>query len=189
MAAVTTATAHSSESATGRCHACDGDLVSAYFRVNGHAVCRRCERRMAGSGVHAVLGGLLAAGLSGGIYYAILSLFEIRFTLVAVLAGVMVGTGVRRGRGYRVPVPYRLLALALTYLAVVSTYAHSVLDLPEVSSPWAAWIGSLVLPLRMAIEGKNIVSLILLIFGLHEAWQFSAPPVANVEGPFETSAG
>lgn len=139
---------------------------------------------MLGSGVQAILAGLLAGGAAAGLYYGILALFEVRFLLIGLLAGVMVGSAVRRFRGIQPSVVYRLYALGLTYLAVVSTYAHVMLELPSMTDPWQAWLATWTLPVRMAAEGKNLVTLVLLLLGLYEAWRFSAPPRAHVQGPF-----
>lgn len=166
------------------CRACSGGLGRGHVRINGRAVCDPCHRRMKGSALFAVAAGLGAAVAAVGMYYAILAWFSVRFLLVAVLAGVMVGTAVRRGRGYQVSLPYRLYAIGLTYLAVVSTYAHETLATPPFPS-WQAWLDTWTLPARMAADGKSLVVLVLLALGLFEAYRFSEPPVARVEGPFD----
>lgn len=167
------------------CRACAGDLDRGHVRINGRAVCVSCHRKMRGSPLLAVAAGLGAAILAVALYYAVLAAFSVRFLPVAVLAGVMVGAAVRRGRGYHVSMPYRLYAIGLTYLAVVSTYTHAVLELPTATSSWQAWLDTWTLPVRMAAEGKSLVTLVLLSLGMFEAFRFSAPPLAKVEGPFD----
>ena len=168
------------------CARCNTPLKDSYFEVNGHGVCPACRQGLAGSTSLAIVSGLAAAAASVGAYYGIWWLMQFRFSLVAVIAGVAIGWAVRRGASASQSVGYRWLALGLTYLAVVFTYAHSVLELDtSLTLPEVLRI-SFTLPLSMLVEAKNLVTLILLAFGLHEAWQFAGPPVANIEGPLRT---
>ena len=118
------------------------------------------------------------------LYHAIYYLFDFRFVLVAVLAGVLIGSGVRKGARAGRLLRYRWLAMVLTYVGTVATYAHAIVEMPGSLSPLSVVGGAFYLPVRMLFEGKNLVTLVMLGFGLHEAWKFSAPPPLNQEGPF-----
>ena len=48
--------------------------------------------------------------------------------IVAIVVGFAVGVAVKLGSGGRGGLPYQLLAVALTYLAIVSTYVPALLD-------------------------------------------------------------
>lgn len=166
------------------CVRCGTELQSHYFVANGHVVCESCRMRLHGSGTTALALGLGAALASAALYYVVYLIWHSNFVLVAVLAGVLVGLAVRRGaQGSRLP-RFRMMALGLTYLCVVSTYAPALMQMPGVDSPLQAALRSLYLPFLMLISMKNPVTLILLGFGLHEAWKLSAPHVVNVDGPF-----
>ncbi|MDD9943624.1 MAG: hypothetical protein OXU20_21460 [Myxococcales bacterium] len=175
------------------CARCDVRLRASFYRINGRRVCVPCQRRLRGSPLLGVAYGLLAAGVCVAVYYGVLRLFDIRFLLIAIVAGVAIGSAARRGMGYRTRFLNRPLSLLLTYAAVATTYLHSVLELQAgrpVESPMeqpilAAWMDSLTLPFRMAMEGKNLVALTLLVLGLHESWMFSKPPKVHQEGPFD----
>jgi len=137
-----------------------------------------------GSAARAVQLGVSAALLSAALYYFVYVVWHMNFVLIAVIAGVLVGLAVRRGAQGNRAQRYRFIALGLTYLCVVSTYLPALLEMPGVSSPAMAALRALYLPFLMLISMKNPVTLILLGFGMHEAWKLSAPHLVNVDGPF-----
>lgn len=128
--------------------------------------------------------GLTAALLAAAGYYVVYAVWHLNFVLIAVIAGVLIGLAVRRGAQGNRAQRYRFIAVALTYLCVVSTYVPALLAMPDMSTTLSAGLRALYLPFLMLISMKNPVTLILLGFGLHEAWKLSAPHVLNVDGPF-----
>lgn len=170
------------------CADCAQPLAEQFFLLNGAPICPRCSGRLEGSPRHAVLFGLSATLASIAAYYAIFLLTGFRFVFIAVLAGVFIGAAVRKGAHASKRLRYRWFSVVLTYLAVVATYAHTVAEMPFVTSGADAILRSLYLPLLMIAGQKNVVTLILLGFGLHEAWKFSGPPYAHIEGPLPTTA-
>ncbi|HWC46470.1 MAG TPA: hypothetical protein VG868_10205, partial [Casimicrobiaceae bacterium] len=70
--------------------------------------------------------GNLAAIAGSLLYFAVAAMTGREFGLVAIAVGFMVGTAVRRGSGGRRGWAYQTLAIALTYLAIVSTYVPMV---------------------------------------------------------------
>ncbi|HEX7480495.1 MAG TPA: hypothetical protein VF331_22030 [Polyangiales bacterium] len=169
------------------CEHCTVPIGDTYFTVNGHATCPKCEADLGGSLRVALALGLGAALLNVAAYHAIYWLLHMRFALVSVTAGVLIGEAVRRGAKASKSLGYRWLAVTLTYLTAVTTYALALMDSTGSDNPAATMLRSLVLPFVMLAARENIVTLILLGFGLHEAWKFSAPPYAHIEGPFKTS--
>ena len=167
------------------CSSCRTEIKSHYFVANGHVVCDECRARLQGS-TSAALGLGIAAGLASvALYYVAYLVWRANFVLVAVIAGVLIGLAVRRGaKGSRLQ-RYRWLSIGLTYLCVVSTYAPALMEMPGVHGPLPAIGRALYLPFLMLISMKNPVTLIMLGFGLHEAWKLSAPHVVNVDGPFK----
>ncbi len=113
------------------CSQCNQTLIGSYFDVNGQTVCERCRYSIeaaftggsgAGRFVRAVGAGIGAAALGAALYYAIAALTGYEFGLIAIVVGWGVGTAVRWGANGRGGWVYQTLAIALTYLAIVSTY-------------------------------------------------------------------
>jgi uncharacterized paraquat-inducible protein A len=166
------------------CGRCGTSIAGEYFVANGHVVCEKCRATLQGSTARAVRLGVAAAVLTASVYYLVYAVWRMNFVLIAVIAGVLIGLAVRRGAQGNRAQRYRFIALALTYLCVVSTYLPALLEMPDVSGTLIAGLRALYLPFLMLVSMKNPVTLILLGFGLHEAWKLSAPHVLNVDGPF-----
>lgn len=113
------------------CAVCHTPLYGSYFEVNGHTVCEGCCYKLreaqptgsrGGRALRAIAGGV-GAGLAGAIlYWLILALTGYEFSLIAIVVGYGVGRAVRWGSGARGGRAYQALAIALTYLAIVSAY-------------------------------------------------------------------
>jgi hypothetical protein len=119
------------------CANCEQAVSDQYFEVNGQTTCAVCTDllRQAESvkpGI-AGIGKAIAAGVGAGIlgallYYAVLALTGYEFGLIAIVVGVFVGRAVRwgsLGRGGRI---YQVLAVVLTYLAIVSCYVPFIVQ-------------------------------------------------------------
>jgi hypothetical protein len=104
--------------------------------VNGRVVCAACreavareQAKTAGAiGVIRAIGAGLGAGLLGAIvYYAVLALTGYELALISIAVGYGVGRVVRwasEGRGGRI---YQVIAVVITYVAIVGSYAPIVL--------------------------------------------------------------
>jgi hypothetical protein len=119
------------------CKVCGTPLVGSYYDVNGHTVCERCcfqlrdgtpsgsrlgrVVRAAGAGSLAALGGAI-------LYWAILAATGYEFGLIAIVVGFAVGKAVRWGSHGRGGWAYQSLAIALTYLAIVSGYVPLIVN-------------------------------------------------------------
>lgn len=126
----------STASAGSSCVVCKRPLSGSYFEVNGKTVCPTCRDRLnaelnkysPGTRFLRALGlGAGAAVIGAGIYYGIAATTGYEFGLVAIVVGFLVGQAVRKGSGGRGGWRYQALAIALTYLAIVSTYAPYVI--------------------------------------------------------------
>jgi uncharacterized membrane protein len=167
------------------CVRCGSRIEGNYFVANGHVVCANCRESLEGSASAAVRWGIGAALVAAGVYYAVFAVWRMNFVLIAVIAGVLIGLAVRRGAQSNRAQRFRFVAVGLTYLCVVSTYLPALIAMPDVPDAFHAGLRALYLPFLMLISMKNPVTLILLGFGLHEAWKLSAPHVVNVDGPFQ----
>jgi hypothetical protein len=112
------------------CTMCGQPLAASYFEVNGNVACQRCRNNVmaqwnrgspAGRLGKALGLGLAAAVVGAGLYFGIEALTGYEFGLVAVVVGLLVGSAVRKGSDGRGGLRYQLLAIFLTYTAVVVT--------------------------------------------------------------------
>ena len=119
-----------STAAAAGCTVCKLPISGSYFEINGKVVCPRCRGRLmahwqrgTGSGrFWRALGlGALAAALGAGLYFGIAALTGYELGLVAVVVGLLVGGAVRKGSNGRGGGRYQLLAMFLTYTAIVAT--------------------------------------------------------------------
>ena len=119
------------------CAYCKKAIDGVYFDVNGGTSCGPCRQglesaRTAGDPLGRFIRALAFGGIGGAIgaaiYYAVLAITDYEIGLIALLVGFLVGAGVRlgsRGRGGR---GYQVLAVAMTYMAIVSTYVPFILE-------------------------------------------------------------
>jgi len=115
------------------CRGCGQPIRDTYYEVNGSLVCAACRaviERPRGTRLRRVLQatalGTLAAIGGSLLYFGVAAITGREFGLVAIAVGFMVGTAVRKGSGGRGGWAYQTLAIALTYLAIVSTYVPLV---------------------------------------------------------------
>jgi len=113
-----------------RCSICQEPTGGSYYEINAKVTCLRCRGQILatwnrGSPARRfakALGlGTAAAALGAGVYFGIEALTGYEFGLVAVVVGLLVGTAVRKGSSGRGGWRYQLLAMFLTYSAVVAT--------------------------------------------------------------------
>lgn len=112
------------------CSFCRQPTAGSYYEINGKVTCLGCRGQILaawnggspGRRFATALGlGAAAAALGAGLYFGIEALTGYEFGLVAVVVGLLVGTAVRRGSSGRGGWRYQVLAMFLTYSAVVAT--------------------------------------------------------------------
>jgi len=118
------------------CALCQQPIAVYYYEAGGQVICSSCKNKVQASNVRgvaasgflrAMLFGVGGAAAGAAVYYAVLATTGYEVGLIAILVGFMVGYAVRlgaRGQGGR---RYQFLALALTYLAIGSTYVPLVM--------------------------------------------------------------
>lgn len=119
------------------CADCNAPASEAFYVLNDRTVCPNCVASVraglrAGTGTRRLFRSLLAGGAAAVVcavaWFAIRELTGFEFGLVAIVVGLAVGFAVKwgsRGRGGR---RYQLLAVFLTYSAIVVTYVPYVAD-------------------------------------------------------------
>jgi hypothetical protein len=112
------------------CSFCRQPIAGSYYEINGKVACLGCRGQIMtawnrGSRAQRftkALGlGAAAAALGAGVYFGVEALTGYEFGLIAVVVGLLVGTAVRKGSSGRGGWRYQLLAMFLTYSAVVAT--------------------------------------------------------------------
>lgn len=205
-----------------QCSVCKQAIPDAYYQVNAQVVCAGCRtqiERIFRSGfsaarlLKAAVFGIVAGALGAGIWYAVLKLADSELGIIAIAVGFMVGWAVRRGAEYRGGIVFQLLAVLLTYLAIVSTYVPRVVsvvtrrDAPEktavaeVGQPAApvaeqkpsvrdlspaAWVYIMAIAIALPfLQGfQNIIGIFIIGIALYEAWMLNRRPKVQVSGPF-----
>jgi hypothetical protein len=119
------------------CDACHTAIAGEYYEVNGKAICATCRQgitaAMTGGSrlkrmFKATALGVLAGAVGAGIYFAVLKLTGYEVGLIAIVVGVLVGTAVRSGSDGRGGWFYQLLAIGITYCAIVFTYVPMIIS-------------------------------------------------------------
>ena len=133
------------------CAVCNQPVATSYYEVNGDITCQRCRNQVMAAWNRGssrkrfakALGlGFAAAAVGAAIYFGIAAVTGYEFGLVAVVVGVLVGGAVRKGSNGRGGWRYQLLAMFLTYTAVVVT--DSSLIARELKKEWGAQAASTV---------------------------------------------
>jgi hypothetical protein len=123
--------------ASPTCVACQQPVTERYFDVNGQMTCPTCRESIANTlekdpgwgAPFTALGAGLAGGLVGALlYYAVLKITGYEIGLIAIVVGLMVGRAVRWGSGGRGGRGYQVMAVAITYIAIVSTYVPFIIE-------------------------------------------------------------
>lgn len=170
--------------------------------------------RQSGSLGRAALFGLGAAVLGSLLYYGVSAATGYEFGLIAVVVGLMVGKAVRKGSGTLGGRRYQALAMALTYFSIASTYVPPITkafyaeaakhQAAENAAPVQAAPGTAAAPRKaqlgvvpfytlmfaLALAApvlagfRNILGMIIIGFGLWEAWKFNRRVEVKFSGPF-----
>ena len=204
---------------------CHSPITGVYFEAAGKVVCAGCKQKIEAalmqrderaSVVRASAYGLGGAVAGAALYYAVLAATGYEIGLIAILVGYMVGYTVRRGAGMGAR-RFQVLALALTYLAIGSTYVPLVLrENPGKSNAGpdstasarapasgsssgralALGVGALALltvamPIAVVVGNlpSSLISLLIIGFALRQAWRMNTPFRVTFTGPFELGAG
>ncbi len=139
------------ESAGGSvCAICGAAITVSYWELGGKLACESCCERVrahlsGGSGllrlVRAVIFGIIAAALGSAIWAGVRIVTGYELGIIALLVGLLVGGAVQAGSRRRGGWPYQLLAIFLTYSAIVANYVPTVIrgwsEKPAATQPGA----------------------------------------------------
>jgi hypothetical protein len=121
-------TAEFAEAASMACSSCQRPITTAYFELNGATLCGGCRVIAAGETgtpllrvLRAAMAGAGAAFAGGLLYFLVAYFLEMEIGLISIAVGFAVGVAVRWGSYGRGGAAYQAMAVALTYLAIVSS--------------------------------------------------------------------
>jgi hypothetical protein len=199
-----------------RCNFC-GQPVQRYWAVGDKLACASCHGQVRylldhgqGSSIErflrAALLGTLAAIVGAVLWYVVIRIIKGQLGLVALAVGWLVGAAVRAGSYHRGGWVYQVLALLLTYCAVAGAQipilarseayfdAHpqaTTVDLEAVLPLEPSGLNYLVGALRSPLEPFNhsMIGMLIVAFGLYEAWRQNARREVPVTGPHDVGAG
>jgi hypothetical protein len=204
-----------SSGTTQLCVACKTPLTGQYFQAQGLPVCPQCADRINSrqqapppiSLLPAVLYGS-AAAFAGFLIYATVSIaFDLQLALISILVGVMVGKAIRKGSKGLGGRPQQILAVALTYFAITTSYIpvyiHEAMKTPAKTTQTNAApssrntkpsLGSalaivlliaLAAPFMSLASGfSGILNIAIIFFGLQNAWKLTGRTDLIITGPY-----
>jgi len=204
-----------------KCGSCENAITLVYHELNGRIFCDRCRRNAEislNSGTS--LGRFTRAAMAGTgtaigcalLYLAFTTITGYELALLTIFIGYGVGRAVRWGSNARGGWAYQTLAVTLTYLAIVTSYAPPVLKglkagrdkqvaaaaraaatspaAPATPQPTAAQfalglalVALIVCAAPFLIGIRNIIGLVIIGVGLYEAWKCNRRLVLNFSGP------
>lgn len=117
------------------CGRCNVPLAGQYHLLGDQMLCERCQYEVREAGppsnavtrwMGAVALGTVAGALGSALWFGVTELTGYELGLVAIVVGFMVGAAVHIGSRGLGGIPYQLLAVFLTYTAIVMTYVPIV---------------------------------------------------------------
>jgi hypothetical protein len=182
------------------CTTCSREIVQSYYEIGGKSICSDCrEKREQGQEaggfvrfLRAFGAGLGAAILGAVLWYCVRALTGYEVGLISIAVGIGVGKAVAWGAHGKGGWFYQLLALFLTYTSIVSNYVPDIAEgmvgeggTAGVLVYVAAFFISYAAPFLMGLQ--NIIGLLIMAFGLWEAWKINRRADAVMSGPFSVA--
>ncbi|MBM3759796.1 MAG: hypothetical protein FJW36_06075 [Acidobacteria bacterium] len=192
---------YSGPAAAGPCANCGKGISDEYWHANGQTVCPVCAQLMADiqqapSSQLLSKTALCAAGAAIGCsiaYAAILIITRYDLALIAIAVGWLIGKATRiatAGVGGRTA---QYIAVAATYISISGTLFFQILyvasqsgkSIPTVFGYVHLFIVSMGRPFFDIQEGfQGIIGLVILFFGLQQAWQQTRAINVSLAGPY-----
>ncbi|HMV70304.1 MAG TPA: hypothetical protein PKA64_25915 [Myxococcota bacterium] len=181
------------------CAVCGASPSNAWYQINGRAACPACTRKMqadlGGSApllrwVPALALGGAAALLGATGYGAIMYYARVEASLVTIFIGWMVGRAVLIGAGYRGGLGLQIAAALLTWLGCTLAFVPVIVEggAGEGLEAGELLLGSaLIAPALPFLGDLDVLSLIILGFGVWQGFRGPAAVDVQVEGPFYLS--
>jgi len=176
------------------CGMCGQSLRGSYFQAGGRLLCADCAERVrqyaTGEGADAVSAlrvvgyGIGAAVVGGAVYGAVMAYSKSQWAIISIGVGYIVGKAVRIGSGGRGGSTCQWIAAVLTYLAIAGGYAFAAYS--SLAAPTPDDLKELIFSAyRLPFEGggRNAIGILIIAFGVWQAWQLNRGANLEVTGP------
>lgn len=182
------------------CAQCTTPITDRYYTLGSHLLCESCHlafrnAKAPGNPASRFTGatalGAVAAAIGCALWILVTELTGYQIGLVAIVVGYIVGTAVHVGSRRMGGLAYQLLAVFLTYTAIVMTYVPMIaneLAAREGSGGGAVltWYAAVpfayTVPFLMGFE--NIIGILIIGFALWQAFRMNARVKIEMQGPF-----
>jgi hypothetical protein len=198
---------HSASTNATPCAQCKQPIIQSYYEAGGHLICSQCRDALAaGAGTgrgrqfFRAFGAALAAAVGGAIvWWAVRTFIHIEAGLISIGIGIAVAKAIRWGTFGRGGRGYQILAVILTYFAVALNYTPDMYRqmttgenaiqpsniLVGIVAGVAAFVIALAVPFLAGIG--NIIGIVIIAFGLFQAWKLTARREVTITGPFSVA--
>jgi hypothetical protein len=183
------------------CTACSQPIVQSYYEIAGKIICSLCretrDRALDGSGfvrfLRAAFAGIGVGAVGALIWWGVRVLTDYELGIISIFIGYGVGKAVAWGSHSKGGWFYQLLALFLTYTAIVANYVPDIVQVARTEAPGAPAV--LLYPLAFAISYaapimagfENVIGILIIAFGLFEAWKLNKRADAAITGPYSVT--
>lgn len=197
-AAISFDRAEFSEATPGQvvCSSCKQNVLQSYYELAGNILCSTCrearDRALDGWGggrfLRATVAGAVVGAAGAALWYGIRALTNYELGLISIVIGYGVGKAVHWGSSGKGGWLYQLLALFLTYTSIVTNYVPDIVQGIAEGGPTStfmyvfAFVISYAAPFLMGFE--NIIGILIIAFGLFEAWKLNRRVDAAITGPY-----
>lgn len=189
------ATFEGAPAASHACALCRVPLTDAYFMAGQAMVCEPCSKALAESppgGAKRFLKALAfgsGAGLVGAIVYGlIIYATDTTFALATIAIGWLVGRAMQMALDHRGSLGYQLLAVVLTYLFCMEAFVPSMMREAGDGGAVPMVFAVMLAPALPFFGGMDFLGLLILGFGLWQAFRMPAKLDIVVSGPFSLVA-
>ena len=189
------------------CAQCKQPIIQSYYEANGHLICSHCREALA-QGTSASRGGQFLRSFGAGlgvaiagaaVWWAVRKFMHFEAGIISVGIGIAVAKAIRWGTFGRGGRGYQFLAVLLTYFAVALNYTpdmyremvtgdnaiHPSSIVAHVVVSIMAFVVALAVPFLAGIS--NIIGIVIIAFGLYEAWKLTARREVTITGPFSVA--
>jgi len=175
------------------CGYCQKPLNTEYWQIAKRPACAECravvERELlAAKSAKRFLSALQYGGLAavaGCLGWMLVStLLHGQFGFVAIGLGYLIGKAVRKGAHGQGGTRYQILAVFLSYSAIVLASIPNLLHADSGERVSALWAVGIAYVLPFLDVSSNLIGLFIIAIALYEAWKLTRALPLSVLGPF-----
>jgi hypothetical protein len=178
------------------CTICKQQVMQSYYTVGNRIVCASCHELHVDGGselnrfLRAFAAALVVAIAGATVWWLIRTYLHFELALISIAIGVGVARAIIWGTYGRTNVFYQVFAVVMTYAGIVLNYVPDILGevtLSQIDSHMVLVILSIAFRAPFLTGASNIIGILIIGFGLWEAWKLTGSGRAVVAGPFSIS--